>query len=295
MADSNFAKGALFLTASACSFAVMGLFVRLSGPIPFIEKTFFRNLIALLIAGIALGRQIRRNGPPAILPPKDAAPYLLLRLTAGTAGIFGNFYAIDHLILSDAALLNKISPFFALLFSFILLGERLNRTAIICITAAFAGSLLVIKPGLHFQSLLPALAGLCGGIGAGLAHASVRKLRVLGCNGAVIVFLFSAFSLLCAAPYQILHFAPFTPRQFIFMLGIGAAAAGGQFGMTAAYYNAPASKISIFDFSQIIFSALLGFLFFGQTPDLLSIAGYAVIIAAAAVNLIYNQAVQKNA
>lgn len=273
----------------------MGLFVRLSGSIPFIEKTFFRNLIALLIAGGALGRQIRRDGLSALRPPKGAAPFLFLRLTAGTIGIFANFYAIDHLILSDAALLNKMSPFFVLLFSFILLGERLSRVAILCVTAAFAGSLLIIKPGFQFQTLLPALAGLLGGIGAGLAHASVRKLSVLGCNGALIVFLFSAFSLLCAAPYQILHFAPFTPRQFFCMLGIGVAAAGGQFGMTAAYYNAPASKISIFDFSQIIFSALLGFIFFGQKPDRFSIAGYAIIVAAAAVHLIDNQSAEGNA
>ncbi|MGP1459458.1 MAG: DMT family transporter [Treponema sp.] len=292
MTKQNYARGVFFLILSALSFAVMGALVRLSGDIPFIEKTFFRNLVALVIASIILVRQIAKNGKNSVHIPKRAVKFLFLRAAAGTLGVFANFYAIDHLILSDAAILNKMSPFFALIFSFIILGEKIKPVSLICISAAFLGALLVIKPSFDFAKTFPSLCGLLGGVGAGLAYASIRKLHALDCTGNVVVLFFSAFSLACALPF-LPYYVPISGRKLFILLGTGFAAAGGQFGITAAYYNAPASKISIFDFSQILFSAALGFFMFGQIPDLLSFAGYALIILTAAANFIYNKPVRK--
>lgn len=84
-------------------------------------------------------------------------------------------------------------------------------------------------------------------------------------------------------------FQPMTLRQVIFLVGAGLSAAGGQFGITSAYCYAPAKEISVYDYSQLIFAMLLGFLFFGQIPDALSIAGYAVIIASAIGMFLYNR------
>ena len=62
----------------------------------------------------------------------------------------------------------------------------------------------------------------------------------------------------------------------------------GQFGITAAYFHAPAREISVYDYSQIIFAAALGFVIFGQVPDLYSWMGYAVICAMAVLMYMYN-------
>lgn len=293
MIKSSYARGVLFIILSAFSFAVMGALVRLSGDIPFIEKTFFRNLVSLIIASAILLRQVIHKGKDSIKLPQKAYRFLLLRVCAGTIGIFCNFYAIDHLILSDAAILNKMAPFFTLIFSFILLGEKIKPISLACILTAFGGAILVVKPGFNFTQTFPAFCGLLGGLGAGLAYAAIRKLSMLRCSGNIIVLSFSAFSLICALPY-IPHYVPISPKQLLILLGSGFAAAGGQFGITAAYYNAPASKISIFDFSQIIFSAVLGFMLFNQIPDILSFAGYSIIIITAIVNFIYNIKFQEN-
>ena len=293
MIKSSYARGVLFIILSAFSFAVMGALVRLSGDIPFIEKTFFRNLVSLIIASAILLRQIIHKGKDSIKLPQKAYKFLLLRVCAGTIGIFCNFYAIDHLILSDAAILNKMAPFFTLIFSFILLGEKIKPISLACILAAFAGAILVVKPGFNFTQTFPEFCGLLGGLGAGLAYAAIRKLSMLKCSGNIIVLSFSAFSLICALPY-IPHYVPISSKQLLMLLGSGFAAAGGQFGITAAYYNAPASKISIFDFSQIIFSAALGFMLFNQIPDILSFAGYSIIIITAIINFIYNIKFQEN-
>ena len=72
------------------------------------------------------------------------------------------------------------------------------------------------------------------------------------------------------------------------LLLAGLAASGGQFSFTAAYCNAPAREISVYDYSQIIFSALLGLFIFGQVPDWLSWCGYVIISSMAVVMFLYN-------
>ena len=82
-------------------------------------------------------------------------------------------------------------------------------------------------------------------------------------------------------PFIILDHAPMTWQQIVCLLCAGLAAAGGQFSITAAYQKAPAREISVFDYSQVIVAAILGFVFLDQIPDMLSIIGYVIIIGSA--------------
>lgn len=267
----------------------MALFVRLAGDIPFVEKAFFRNSVAFIIAMILLLKDAKVKGADAVKIQKAFIPFLIFRSISGSVGIFGNFYAVDHLVLSDAAILNKMSPFFAVLFSILLLKEKIRPLPFLAIAGAFAGSLLIVKPSFDFSAMLPALVGFAGGAGAGFAYSCVRKLSLMKCNGKVIVAFFSAFSTLISVPYLVLYWQPLSLKELVLLLCTGVCAAGGQFGITAAYYYAPAREISVYDYSQIIFSAAMGFIFFGMIPDWMSIAGYAVIIAMALVNFLYNR------
>ena len=72
------------------------------------------------------------------------------------------------------------------------------------------------------------------------------------------------------------------------LLGAGLAATGGQFSITAAYSNAPAREISVYDYSQIIFATMLGFFFLGEMPDVYSVIGYIIICAMAVLTFVYN-------
>ncbi|SDB03030.1 Uncharacterized membrane protein [Ruminococcaceae bacterium FB2012] len=277
-------KGIIYIIISAFCFALMAAFVRLSGDLPTFQKTFFRNFVALFFAvGVLIKKRIPlRLGEKKLLFP------LTVRALAGTVGMIGNFYAIDHLVLSDASMLNKMSPFFAIVFSYLILKEKLTLFQITAVIVAFGGSLLIIKPSFTNVDLLPALAGFAGGMGAGLAYTCVHYLGQHGVKGPIIVSFFSAFSCLFCLPFLIAEFTPMSGTQFLCLLGAGASAAGGQFTITAAYTHAPAREISIYDYSQLIFSTSLGFFLFGDIPDGWSFLGYAVIITMAIVNFIYN-------
>lgn len=277
-------KGIICIIISAFCFALMNVCVRASGDLPSIEKSFFRNLVAALVALIALWK----NKTP-MRAGKGNVKYLFLRSVFGTVGILCNFYAVDHLVLSDASMLNKMSPFFAIIFSYLILKEKLNSVQVLAVIGAFAGSLLVIKPTFSNMDLLPSLIGLLGGLGAGTAYTMVRLLGQRGVEGTFVVFFFSTFSCVVTLPYLILDFEPMSVQQLLILLGAGAAAAGGQFGITKAYYYAPAREISVYDYSQIIFSAVLGFVLFGQIPDGYSVIGYVLICAMAVMMFIYNR------
>lgn len=276
-------KAILLIMLSALCFAVMNMFVSLSGDVPVVQKTFFRNLFAMLIASVTMIKNRHY-----LLPKRGERAGILLRSAFGLLGMFGNFYALSRLAVADASLLNKMSPFFAIIFSAALLKERPNKVQIICILTAFFGAMFVLKPSFQNADLLPSCAGFLGGACAGLAYTFVRKLTSGGTKGYYIVFFFSAFSTLCTMPALFFGYSPMTPEQLLCLLGAGAAAAGGQFAITAAYTYAPAREVSIYDYSQIIFAGLLGFFVMNQIPDLLSIIGYVIIIGAAFAMFKYN-------
>ena len=240
--------------------------------------------MALLVAdGILL-----KEGQGFRIHSRRKLPVFIGRATFGTIGMLANFYAVDHLMLSDASMLNKMAPFFAVIASFFILKEKINPVQALTLIGAFVGALFIIKPTLSNLVLGPSLVGLLGGLCAGTAYTLVRLLGQRGERSAMIVFFFSAFSCLVALPFILFDFAPMTLNQLLFLLGAGAAAAGGQFSITAAYCNAPAREISVYDYSQVIFSAFLGFVLFADVPDWLSVVGYVVICGMAIVNFRYN-------
>lgn len=281
-------KGILFIILSAFSFACMNMCVRLAGDLPSIQKSFFRNFVAAIFAGMILyKKKIKFSGE------KENLKDLIMRSVFGTLGILCNFYAIDHLVLSDASLLNKMSPFFAIIFSYFLLKEKINPVQWMGLCVAFIGCLFVIKPSVGMFSDLAALLGLFGGMSAGLAYTLVRRLGERGEKGPFVVFFFSAFSCIATLPFMIAQYHAMTWEQLIILLLAGLFAAGGQFSITAAYFHAPAKEISVYDYSQIVFAAILGYLMFEQKPDLYSVIGYILIVGTAVFMYIYGRNNQK--
>ncbi|MBQ8967888.1 DMT family transporter [Ruminococcus sp.] len=277
-------KAVIYIVISAFCFALMGLFVAQSGDLPTLQKVFFRNFFALIIAVISL----KKSHTKFEIGDKKNHAVLFVRALGGTIGMIGNFYALGKLNLSDALMLNKMSPFFVIVFSFIFLKEKLTTFQALTVVGAFAGSLFIIKPSFANVELFPAVCGFLGGMGAGLAYTCVRYLGQHGVKGSVIVAYFSGFSCLFTLPFLIFQSKPMSLVQLLCLLGAGISAAGGQFSITAAYSHAPAKEISVYDYSQLIFSTILGVIFLGQFPDHWSFIGYAIIIGMAVLVFLYN-------
>ena len=273
----------------------MGMFVRLADDfgeaIPFTQKSFFRNIVAVAVAGAVFARMARRveDAPPyRERRVEDAPPYrtrtvlwpLIWRSIFGTIGIFGNFYALSHIPLGDACMLNKLSPFAAVVASWLLLGERVTVRQGIAVVVAFVGAMFVVKPGFALAGeTVAALAGFASGVSAGLAYTCVRRLGIMKVEPSFIVLFFSGFSTLVTVPFLLFDYHPMTWAQVAILLGAGISATVGQFGITAAYRLAQPRELAVYDYTNVVFAALLGFAVFGQVPDIFSWIGIAIIVA----------------
>lgn len=280
---TNTTKGVIFIILSAFGFAMMSAFVRLAGDLPSFQKTFFRNLIAVFISAVMIIKNKQ-----SFIGKKENQKLLMLRSFCGTCGIVFNFYAIDNLsTLSDANMLNKLSPFFAVIFSALFLKEKINVKQFIVLMIAFVGAMFVVKPTFNMD-IVPALSGVLGGISAAAAYTCVRALGKRE-QHYTIVFYFSTFSCLITLPVVCFVYEPMEFMQLLYLILAGVFASIGQFGITLAYKYAPAKEISIFDYTNVVFAAIISIVIFGAVPDIFSFIGYGIIFIASLIMFLYNK------
>lgn len=283
---SDRSKGILFIIISAFGFALMSTFVKLSGNLPIFQKTFFRNSVSFIFAFFMVYKQKEK-----FFGKKENRKLLLLRATTGTLGVLFNFYAISKLVLSDANMLNQLSSFFAIILAAIFLKEKVKINQVISIIIAFVGALFIIRPQFNLD-IIPALIGVLGAICAASSYTCLRSLGKKE-QGATVVFVFSLFSLVVIFPFMLETYKHMNMLQLLYLILAGVSATIGQFGITWAYKYAPAKEISIFNYTNVIFSAIISIILFNVIPDEFSIIGYIIIFSGALYMFMYNKKLDK--
>lgn len=276
MNNNNILKGIFCIIIAGFGFALMSLFVKLSGDLPSMQKGFFRNIIAVFISSIPLIKHWK-----VINIPRNNTGWLVLisRSVFGTIGLVLNFYAISHISLADSSIIQKLSPFIIIILSYIFFKEEMTRFQVFAIIIAFVGITLIIKPSGNNIISMGALAALLGALCAGIAYTCVRYLGTHNISGEFIIFFFSSLSSLMLLPYLIFDYRSMTLYQISMLLLAGISATIGQYGVTFAYKFAAAKNISVFDYSQVLFSGIFGYMFFGEFPDFQSLIGYIIVIS----------------
>jgi drug/metabolite transporter (DMT)-like permease len=274
-------KAVILMLISSLAFAGSAAAVKLSGDLPVFEKVFFRNILAVLIAYVTIMRKGDR-----LWGEKKNRAVLFFRSLLGVMGMALYFYAIRHLYLADSAILHKLFPFFVTIFAAVFLKEKLTKIQVPGMIIAFLASMLIIKPQFDYR-ILPALAGFGTALLSGATYTMVRYLRNKE-SPATIVFFFSFTSLILLTPFLLLDFAMPNREQWIYLLMIGVFAAAGQFSLTYAYRYGKASEIAVYNYVNILFAALLGFLIWQEIPDILSIIGGIIIIGISIIIFYYN-------
>lgn len=266
-------KSIIAMLISAFGFAWMGVFVKLAGDIPVVQKAWIRSIIIMMTTFIMFkmsGLKFKNIGHKKLL---------LLRSLLGTIGIVLNYYALDQLILSDASVIFRISTVLLLIFCRIFLHEKINYRQLISILIAFVGVIFVIKPALSLE-IVPYIAAFLGATFAAGAYTTVRVLGKSEHPLSVVVF-FASFTCLALTPYVLINFQAMTGSQLLFAVLAGLSASVGQIGITTAYKHAPAKEVSIYGYFSVVFSAVLSIFIFDMVPDIFSLIGYVIIFASA--------------
>lgn len=271
---TNKTKGILWMFVSVLGFTAMSIVIKYIPNIPIYEKVFFRNSVSLFVA-IYLIFKSKAN----LFVAKKEFLFVLARSSFGFLGVIANFYAIERLTIADANMLNKLSPVFVTICAYFFLKEKVDKQQVMGIVIMLIAMLFVIKPSLSF-TVIPSLVGMSSAILAGFSYTIIRFLNNK-VKPEAIVFYFSLISVLASIPLMYSTFIVPTRRELIFLIGIGVSASFGQFGLTYAYNLAPASEVSIYNYTIILAGIIAGYLVFGEIPDVYSCIGGIMIIATA--------------
>lgn len=266
------------MTAAAFFLSLVPLAVKLvptDSGIPTSEKLVARGLVAVVVTFILL----KKRGESLV----SGKPWLLfLRSTLGTIGMVLYFTALEKLPLADTVTVNKLSPFFVLLFSWMFLGEKLKRIQIIAIITAFAGVALVANPvGMSVSAAI--LLALASAVFAGAAYTTLRALRKFD-SPLRVVFWFSLFSVIAFLPDTISAGVMPTGITILPLLGIGIAGVLGQILMTAAYRYAPGGKVAVYGYLSVVFSVIWQISVFREIPSTMVLAGSMLVMTGGWIN-----------
>jgi drug/metabolite transporter (DMT)-like permease len=277
--ESGLARGALagifwMTLAGALSACAAGLIRQLGGVYPAIELVFFRNIAGLAVVVPIL---LHRGGFGGLGTRR--LPMYCLRVTFQYLAMVLLFYALANMPIADVFALQFTIPLFSILMAVMFLGQQAGSRSWIACLVGFAGALLVVRPGFEVIGLA-ALAALGSALMSGGSNTAIKLLS--STDGAVLI---TGWSNLLMLPFALVPalFVWVTPswRSAATIAGMAVLHALGGYCFTRSVAAADARIVQPFQFSRMLFAALVGFAMFGELPDAWTWAGAAVIFASA--------------
>jgi len=279
-----------FKVASVLVFLVMAALLKAAQGVPAGELGFFRSFFAILPVVVFLAmRGELREGVKTKYPLRHLA-----RGLAGTGGMLCGFYALTKLPFPEAITLNYATPLIIVVISALFLDEVVRLYRWSAVVLGLIGVVIISWPrltllssGVDEQAAIGVGAALFACLFAAIAMVLVRELAHTE-KSATIVFYFSISSSVIA-----LMTAPFgwvmpTPMQLLYLVTAGICGGIAQILLTESYRHADMSVVAPFEYSSLVFSIVIGFVFFGDVPTIYMLVG-AVIVVGSGLFIIYRE------
>ncbi len=267
--------GIMFRCGAVACFALMSAAFKWAsedGP-GVIEMLFFRGLVGVPLVVIWLSAG---QGIGAVRTRRPGAH--LFRAVIGVGSLSLIYAALIHLPLADAVTIGFSAPAFSTIMSAVFLGEKVGPHRWFAVALGFVGVVIVMRPG---GEVLPGAGiafALLGAVGNGAATVTIRQMGARE-NPAAIAFWFLVFSLVVGGIGMLWVAAPHQPATWILLVLGGVAGAAAQLLIVRSLHAAPVAVVVPFDYVQIVWAALLGWLIWSVLPGLNTLLG-ALLIAA---------------
>ncbi len=265
-------RGFLIMVAATLVFSIMNVMVKFmltTRGFHSMETVFFRSLFGwIFVATLLKSRNLPLMGPRPKL--------LAFRGFLGFMGLSCYYFAMRHLTLADTVILNKLSPVFVMIFAYFFLKERLTKLHLVVLAAALFGIFHVIQPQLDFAATAGFL-GLASAVFSGMAYVVVKKLAV-DHRSPQIVLAFLTMAAILSFPFLIGRFQMPSLLEWLIFIAIGFTSSIAQILMTRAYALGSPTPVSIASYGVVIFSAVLGFMFFGELQNPQALAGTIIVL-----------------
>ena len=261
------------LTISAFLFSIMGICIRYaSQTVDNYTIVFFRNFVGLML----FLPFIMKQGTSFVKTEKLWMH--TWRSLVGLAAMYGFFYAIAHLKLSNAMVFTYSSPIFIPLIAWLFLKERITKAMLMAAALGFLGVFCVAKPDQGLWNWVSAI-GIASSLLASMAFVTVRALTKTEPPERIVFYFCLIGSLLSAIP-MFRVWRPYALKELFFLISAGILANVSQIFMSHAYRLAPAGQIAPVNYMAIIFAGVWGFFLWQETPDFYSLFGFGLILLA---------------
>ncbi len=267
------AQGIFWMAVTGLCFVAVTALVKLLGErIPAAESAFLRYLLGLVFL-LPMARSLSR------LRLSGRQWQLFgLRGLLHTAGVVLWFFAMTRLPIAEVTAMNYLNPVYVTILAVFFLGETLAFRRILAIVAALLGALLILRPG--FRELDP---GHIAMLGTALFFAGsylLAKILSGQVSAAVVVALLSITVTVGLAPLALAVWVWPTGWELLVLFGVASFATAGHYTMTLAFAAAPVSVTQPVTFLQLVWSVLVGWVFFAEPPDFWVIGGGSLIVGA---------------
>lgn len=258
-ADDNLAGMLLMLAATAVLIGQHAGVKHLAQSLPVLEILFFRTVIAFLF----FMPWVMRSGLDIFRTRRIGLH--LIRAALQTASAITFFVALSVTELATVTALHFTAPIFATIIAVFALGERISFRRWSAILIAFAGTIVILRPGLDAVGHGPLLTI----VSAFFWGVAMIVVKLLGRTDSSVTI--TAYMYLLTMPMTLLpalydwQWPALDHYGWIVLIGITAALA--HLLMAEALTRGDTHVVTPFDFLRLIWASLAGFIFFAETPD----------------------------
>ena len=267
------ARGALWMLASAVTFTLMTMLIKLLGAeYPASLQVFYRQA-----AGFIVMVPLMLHDPRGTL--RTSRPGIMLfRACAGTAGTILSFYAYQHLPLADANALSFTRTLWLVPLALFVLREPVGPRRIAATVIGFGGALLMLQPSARGVLGWPVAAAL----GAALLFAlTITGMKVMTRDHTTTTLMAwsSVLGLILAIPPALFVWRWPSPLDLVWLTLMGVLGLITQWCYIKGMAAGDAAVMAPIDYTRLVFAIVLGFLLFGDIPNALTMAGALVVVA----------------
>jgi len=282
--------GIAFKVGSVLIFLVMSSLLKASQGVPAGELVFFRSFFGMVpvVAFLASRRELRDG-----LRSRNVGSQIWRGLV-GTVSMGLGFFALTKLPLPEAVTINYATPLVIVILSAVVLHETVRLYRWSAVVVGLAGVVVIAWPqltlfstGARPDALIGVAAAVGGATMGAVAQLLVRKLIQTERSATIVLYFLLSSSIISLVTVPFGWVMP-SPLTAVYLIGAGFAGGIAQILLTESYRHADMSVVAPFEYSSLVFSIIIGFVFFGDVPTIYMLVG-AVIVVGSGLFIIYRE------
>ncbi|WP_034946022.1 DMT family transporter [Erwinia oleae] len=277
----------LKIVSALCATLMLACVKGLQGAIPTGEVIFFRSFVAMfpLLIWLKMQGKVLES-----LKTRNIFGHFI-RGFSGTGGMYFNYLALVYISLADATAISYAAPLFTVIMAALLLKESVRLARWIAVVVGFSGIIIMLSANLTAGSSFFSAGGAHAGAGIGAVFALIAALcsatssvQIRFLNGmekpGAIVFYFSLMTTLIGLATALFGWRMPSPAQFLLLTGCGFFGGMAQILVTLSLRYTDASLLAPFDYTTLVWSMVIGYLFLGSLPGPATLVGASIVALA---------------